>query len=130
MFLFVTDLLLYHKHITCSREYPAFFRIVINLLSKFLSALIECLGTGSCLCFSLLGAWRKKTEAKAILFHFKGKTAAFVIVRLSAKLGIFLRVCLEPVLEAGVKGVDDEDIARLVKEDFRCFMRFFHFCYH
>ena len=82
--------------------------------------MVKCLGTGSRLFFALVRAWWKETEGESVLLYFKGQTALLIVIGLTAKDGIILRICREPVLEAGVVGVDDEDIATLVKEYFCC----------
>ena len=85
--------------------------------------MVKRLGTGSRLFFALVRAWRKKAEGESVLLYFKGQTALLIVIGLMAKVGVILRIRREPVLEAGVVGVDDEDIATLIKEYFCCLQR-------
>ena len=74
-------------------------RTAVSLYSSFQPVLLSKL---ACYLSALVGIWRGQTDSEASAVDLEGQPALFVIVGLSAQVGICCRVLRQPLFERGI----------------------------
>ena len=102
-------------------------RAAVSLYSSFQPILLSKL---TCCLPTLVGIRRGQTDSEASAVDLKGQTALFVIVGLSAQVGICCRIFFQPLLERGIMCLNFDDSAGFIKKDAGRFLPFSQSSFH